>query len=179
MYLSSPFKAGKRLTKILLREDNTTPELELGNLYIAPPYMHAKELNQNLLSRMEKRRQRERSNLKKQKTPIKETKEKQKTTEKREKTNQQTTDSSLFVVRSLCQFMRGQRVQTILPPSTRKQPHIQSAIGCNKDTRSGRHAYIARFYRYSELVFRDKVDSKTLRRAQMDSCQTFNGYRLQ
>jgi hypothetical protein len=54
-----------------LREDNTTPELELGNLYIAPPYMHAKELNQNLLSRMEKRRQRERSNLKKQKTPIK------------------------------------------------------------------------------------------------------------
>jgi hypothetical protein len=54
-----------------LREDNTTPELELGNLYIAPPYMHVKELNQNLLSRMEKRRQRERSNLKKQKTPIK------------------------------------------------------------------------------------------------------------
>lgn len=81
---------------------------------------------------MEKRRQRERSNLKKQKTPIKETKEKQKTTEKREKTNQQTTDSSLFVVRSLCQFMTGQRVRTILPPSTRKQPHIQSAIGCNR-----------------------------------------------
>jgi hypothetical protein len=66
-----------------LREENTTPELELGNLYIAPPYMHVKELNQNLLSRMEKRRQRERSNLKKQKSPVKETKEKQKKSEDR------------------------------------------------------------------------------------------------
>jgi hypothetical protein len=50
--------------------------------------MHVKELNPNLLSRMENRRQRERSNLKKQKTPIKETKEKQEKTEKRKKTNQ-------------------------------------------------------------------------------------------
>jgi hypothetical protein len=41
--------------------------------------------------------------------------------------------------------MRGQRVRTILPPSTRKQPHVQSAIGCHKDARSSQHAYIARF----------------------------------
>ncbi len=72
-------------------------------------------------------------------------KNRRKKTEKREKTNQQTTDSSLFVVRSLCQLMRGQRVRTILPPSTRKQPHVQSAIGCHKDARSSQHAYIARF----------------------------------
>lgn len=152
-------------------------------MYTAPPYMHVKELNQNLLSRMEKRRQREKQS---KETKISYKRDQRKTekirrqkTEKREKTNQQTTDSSLFVVRSLCQLMTGQRVRTILPPSTRKQPHIQSAIACNKNARSRQHAYIARFYRYSGLVFREKVYSKTLRRAQMHSCQTFNGYRLQ
>jgi len=44
--------------------------------------------------------------------------------------------------------------------------HFQRAIGCNKDAANGQQMYIARFFRYSGLLFREKLDAKTLRGAQ-------------